>query len=68
MSEFIWLKLFLTILSLVHLQQALSFWEGSNAQIIALSVVIEGIRMVIANSETCLIRGRSNYEQLFYKE
>jgi len=58
MYECAWFKLCLTILFLVHMLQALYFWIAVMPRSLGLSVVIEGIRIVIANCKTCLIRGR----------
>ena len=45
------------MLFLVRMLQALFFLDDSNARSLGLSVVIKEIRIVIANSETCLIWG-----------
>jgi len=55
------LKPCLTILFLVQMLQALSFWMAVTPRSLGLSVIIEEIRIVITNSETCLIRGHYSY-------
>ena len=61
MYECVWLKLCQTMLFLVLMLQALSFWMAATPQSLGLLAEIEGIKIVIVDSETCLIWGHYRF-------
>jgi len=58
MCECVWSKLCLTMLFLVHILQALSFWTAVTPLSLILLALIQGLIKENAYSRTCLIWGR----------